>query len=109
MGRVILEKEVSGSMARGGDRNTQFFHHATIQRRRGNLIKRLQMVNGSWTEDERQIREECLRYFKGIFQTEGCMGMEEQLASVPRVIDERINEKLTRRVSKEQVKKQSSS
>lgn len=51
---------------RGGDRNTRFFHQATMQRRRGNQIRRIQRVDGTWTEDK-EIQKECEQYFRKIF------------------------------------------
>lgn len=93
-----------GQWLKAGDINTRFFHQAKVERIRKNTIPRIQNVDGTWTEDAKAIRRECESYFRGIFQTEGCEGVADQLECMPTMVDGRMNAKLTKGVDKEEIR-----
>ncbi|CAN1148633.1 Putative ribonuclease H protein At1g65750, partial [Linum perenne] len=53
-----------------GDRNTKFFHLATLKRRAFNRIKRLKDENGNWVEDQASLLDMGVRFFKAIYSSE---------------------------------------
>lgn len=87
-----------------GDRNTKFFHQEMVERRRKNTIRRIQKLDGTWREDVVAIRRECETYFRGIFRTEGCQGVMDQLECVQTMINEGMNAELIKGVDKEEVR-----
>jgi len=48
---------------REGDRNTRYFHHATIIRKHTNRIRALYSDQAGWIEEEDDIRRELMQYF----------------------------------------------
>jgi len=52
---------------RDGDRNTKYFHTATIIRRRNNRVNALRDCHGNWCTDERQIKEIIVNHFQQLF------------------------------------------
>lgn len=88
---------------RAGDRNTKVFHQTTVESRRKNAIRRLQISYGTWTENDEDVMRDCEEYFRGIFQTEGCNGVNEQLTCVSEIVNDQMNEILTRRVERKEV------
>lgn len=50
-----------------GDANTAFFHATTRTRRRHNTITMLQNEDGTWTVEERQVRQLFVSHFKDIY------------------------------------------
>lgn len=73
----VLDVSVQGSVAEGVDRDTKFFHQATVEKRTNNTIRRLQKNDGTWTENKDEIIKGCEGYFRKKFQTEGCRGVAE--------------------------------
>lgn len=49
------------------DRNTKFFHVATTERRKRNIIDLLQNENGREVRKEQEIAQEIARYFENLF------------------------------------------
>lgn len=87
-----------------GDRNSTYFHQATVERRRKNTINRMQRADGVWIENEADIVKECEDYFRNMFQSEACEGVDDQMHCIPKLVGEDDNRRLTRRVSLEEVK-----
>ncbi|XP_072076458.1 uncharacterized protein [Arachis hypogaea] len=50
-----------------GDRNTQFYHLKTVQRRRKNRICKLKGEDGRWCEDMEDLKHKAISYFKIIY------------------------------------------
>ncbi|XP_010251367.1 PREDICTED: uncharacterized protein LOC104593313 [Nelumbo nucifera] len=50
-----------------GDRNTKYFHLSTIINRRRLAIDRLKKEDGSWIDNEEEIRDTFVTYFSDIF------------------------------------------
>ena len=53
-----------------GDRNSKFFHISTIQRRKRNLIAKIQNDSGVWLTLEEAIRKEATKFFTKLYQAE---------------------------------------
>ena len=53
-----------------GDRNTRYFHLATIIRRRRNRVEALQDESGCWVTDDVQVKSMVLSYWQRLFQEE---------------------------------------
>ncbi|KAL4298213.1 hypothetical protein GQ457_12G007890 [Hibiscus cannabinus] len=52
-----------------GDRNTRFFHLATMPRRKRNAIQSL-IIDGHWVSDQCRLREHAVAFFKNLFSSE---------------------------------------
>jgi Reverse transcriptase (RNA-dependent DNA polymerase) len=50
-----------------GDRNTKFFHAATVARRKVNAIKAIQVGPDEWVTEEKEIRSLFVQHFKSIY------------------------------------------
>lgn len=50
-----------------GDLNTSFFHATISSRRRRNTVHMLQLQDGSWTIDQKEIRRAFTRHFRDIY------------------------------------------
>ncbi|XP_072071919.1 uncharacterized protein [Arachis hypogaea] len=53
-----------------GDRNTRYFHTKTIIRRRRNRILKLRRLDGSWMEDQKELINAVLIFFKELYNEE---------------------------------------
>ncbi|CAN1188832.1 Putative ribonuclease H protein At1g65750 [Linum perenne] len=54
-----------------GDRNTNFFHSATIRRRAFNRITRLQDLNGNWVESQPELQSLATKFFEEFYKSNG--------------------------------------
>ncbi|KAL3352287.1 hypothetical protein AABB24_020369 [Solanum stoloniferum] len=52
---------------REGDKNTSYFHMATLQRRNRNMIKGFQISDGRWVVDQSDIIQEVEQYYNAVF------------------------------------------
>nr|XP_016495997.1 PREDICTED: uncharacterized protein LOC107815006 [Nicotiana tabacum] len=87
-----------------GDRNTKFFHAQVNGRRKRLQLKRIQNNMGNWIDEEDQIPEEVVNFFKDQFceievPTEFCI-----IDHVPWLIDEEQNAKLISMPTREEIK-----
>lgn len=51
-----------------GDSNSRFFHASAVVRKRRNTVKSLQLPNGDWVTDEKEIRKAFVDHFKSIYR-----------------------------------------
>ena len=51
-----------------GERNTKFFHRATIQHRHHNQIVRLRKEDGEYMETQREIEDSLTGYFRELLE-----------------------------------------
>ncbi|KAK8606515.1 hypothetical protein V6N13_030796 [Hibiscus sabdariffa] len=50
-----------------GDRNTSYFRRRAITRRQRSRITTLKLLDGSWCDDEAQLKEEAACFFQNLF------------------------------------------
>ncbi|XP_028778230.1 uncharacterized protein LOC114734750 [Neltuma alba] len=55
-----------------GDRNTRFYHLKTRIRRKKNRVLALKNEMGIWIEEEDNLKEWVVKYFKKLYTTDGC-------------------------------------
>ena len=53
-----------------GDKNTKFYHSKTIKRRRRNKILMLRDFGGRWMENDKEIENTMLHFYKSLFMEE---------------------------------------
>ena len=53
---VLWRQKSKAQWLKEGDRNTRFFHHATVIRRHTNTIRAIYSDHDGWIEDEADIR-----------------------------------------------------
>ncbi|KAL4383512.1 hypothetical protein GQ457_15G016700 [Hibiscus cannabinus] len=73
---VVLTQEESlwhqkarGNWIAKGDRNTRFFHLATMSHRKRNTIQSLK-IDGRWVTDQSRLREHTVEFFQTLYSTE---------------------------------------
>lgn len=69
-----------------GDRNSQFFHATTIQRRGRNQIERLKNFNDEWIEGQQGIFQLITQHFQDIYTSENPILDENCLNCVDRKV-----------------------
>ncbi|XP_075092452.1 uncharacterized protein LOC142172682 [Nicotiana tabacum] len=87
-----------------GDKNTSYFHMATLQRRRRNIIRGFQTSEGRWVSDQTEIVQEVEAYYDTLFSTSNPTNFESVLNHVNVTISDSINQKLIKDISEEEVK-----
>lgn len=87
-----------------GDKNSKFFHASTIQRRDRNRLERIRDTNCSWVEGQQSIFKAVMDHYSGVYQSEGCQGMNSCLQVVPKLINDDMNYLLTRPVDDEEIR-----
>lgn len=53
-----------------GDANSSYFHAVATTRKRRNVVKSLQMEDGSWETGEKEIRSAFLKHFRSIYTSD---------------------------------------
>lgn len=87
-----------------GDHNTAFFHARASARQRTNKIRMLSREDGSLCEDLEGMKGMAERFYADLFASECCNSMEEVLESIPRKVDDFINEELCKPYSNSEIK-----
>lgn len=88
-----------------GDKNSRFFHYKTLQRRQRNRVSRLLNDDDVWVEEETELGSLFEEYFKDLFKTSGPRDLTKVLEHVPQLVNDDMNQVLTREVTEEEVKK----
>ncbi|KAL6204881.1 hypothetical protein ACLB2K_022148 [Fragaria x ananassa] len=86
-----------------GDLNTNFFHQRASNRKKKNTLKGLFNEDGVWCNDECEMEEIILRYYKKLFTSSNLQLREQDLSFVTEVISEDANRQLNGTISEEQV------
>mgnify|MGYP004706984917 FL=1 len=89
---------------REGDKNTKFFHACVKGRRRKNRMLNIQRENGTWTNSEEELGKEVANYYRILFTSSGCEGIDEILSGLPSTITTEMNDKLTKEVDELEIK-----
>ncbi|CAN1248244.1 hypothetical protein LINPERPRIM_LOCUS6657 [Linum perenne] len=66
---VLWRKKSRSNWISDGDRNTRFFHIATMKRRKHNKITGLRDEAGSWVHDQTSLRRMACEYFRELFSS----------------------------------------
>ncbi|KAA3454784.1 reverse transcriptase [Gossypium australe] len=86
-----------------GDRNTAFFHSMATQRRRKNIIQKLQINDGKETEDQQEMAESARAYFQDLFKAKRSDDSEHLLNGVEKSISEEDNRYLMKPYTQEEI------
>lgn len=78
---LFWKQKSRATWLREGDKNTEFFHATTKQRRARNRITKLKDVDGSWTLKEagQKIERAATSYFHKLFSSSNPSEYEEAL------------------------------
>ncbi|CAA0823390.1 Unknown protein, partial [Striga hermonthica] len=87
-----------------GDRNTNFFHAFTMQRRKKNAISRLLSDEFGLCITKEEIAEEIARYYKQLYTSEGSLGAQEISQLIPKTITHEMNLQLQAPIYEEEIK-----
>ncbi|KAL4329990.1 hypothetical protein AHAS_Ahas13G0355300 [Arachis hypogaea] len=84
----VLDKEETFWMQKSrqqgivkGDRNTKYYHTKTVIRRRRNKIQKLRRTDGSWIEEDDELKDHIINHFQSIYQEQeisNLSGFKEQ-------------------------------
>lgn len=74
---VYWEQRARTNWIRMRDHNTSFFHKATTQRKKRNMVKGLRDENGEWMEDESRLKEIASKFFMDLFLTQPTRSYEK--------------------------------
>ena len=88
-----------------GDKNTKYFHAITKQKRARNKIIGLLNQDGLWVDKEGGIENLAVEYFRDLFTTSDPQDFHSALRDVPVMISEIMNQRLTKEISPEEVKR----
>ena len=78
-----------------GDKNTSYFHHKASQRKRRNLILKLQDDSGEWKTNEDDISKIITDYFTNIFSSSRPSDMEAAVEGLSAKVTETANATLS--------------
>ncbi|XP_019258573.1 PREDICTED: uncharacterized protein LOC109236798 [Nicotiana attenuata] len=88
-----------------GDRNTKFFHVQVKGRRKKLQLKRIKDNMDNWIEDDEQIAEEAIRFYKDQFTETIVPNNFHIMEHVPRLVEREQNENLIATPTREEVKR----
>lgn len=86
-----------------GDRNTWFFHSKAFQHRHQNYIRNLYDHMGRWCIRPTQITATILKFYTDHFTLANPNSFEEVVEVIPRVVTAKMNDKLIRDFTMEEV------
>ena len=78
-----------------GDRNTKFFHCRATQRKRKNFISGIRNHSDLWCTEKDQISDVFVKYYSELFSSSDPEPLMAELASIPHVVTEEMNNILT--------------
>lgn len=81
---------------KSGDQNTSYFHSQASQRNKCNFFSKLHLDDDSVVEDEAQIREALVDYFRNMFTSSNPTSFDPILSGVDARITPQMNVSLTR-------------
>ncbi|KAK5786060.1 hypothetical protein PVK06_040687 [Gossypium arboreum] len=74
-----------------GDRNTQYFHNRTMQRRKSNHILALRISSGEWCSDQSILSAEAARFFEKLYGEIPTPMSAPPLNIFPRITDQNFD------------------
>lgn len=88
-----------------GDNNSKKFHAQTKQRRARNWIVRLYNESDVWVDEEHEIEQVAMKYFRDMFTSIAPSEIEEVLSEVPSLVTDQMNGMLTALATEDEVRK----
>lgn len=88
-----------------GDNNTSFFHASVKASRQRNQLTKFIDENGSETSEIPQMGKIATDYFESLFTSTGSGDLRAFFSGLPTKVTETMNQRLTREVSEEEIKK----
>lgn len=76
---------------KSGDRNTKFYHAATMSRKGKNKIEALKLPNGEWEVDSSRLKHMAVQYFSTLFKADN----HDKETEIPTCCFPRLNESLS--------------
>lgn len=89
---------------RHGDRNTEFFHISTVERRKRSGMAMLQDENGTWVEEDELLKNMAIRYFSELFTADTEIG-GSLINSAFLLLEEGVKEEMCRELTIEETKR----
>lgn len=77
----------------------------TIERCKCNNIKGLKLDDGHWVSEHSDIVKEIERFYSNLFTTSRPTNLDHVLNLIPTLVDNFVNDRLTRGVTDEEIKK----
>lgn len=87
-----------------GDRNSRFFHAATIQRRDRNRLQRIKDTRDIWVEGQDSIFCDIIEHYSDVYRFGGSQPMSECLQAIPQIVSLELNEVLMAQIEEEEIK-----
>lgn len=104
--REILRSTLEIKVAKmGGDKNSKFFHAATMQRKDRNRIEKLKDADGEWKKGQQEVTKVILDHFQAIFTSSDPKEIMEYTRVIPKKVDDWANEDLNRAISEEEIRR----
>ncbi|KAA3481886.1 reverse transcriptase [Gossypium australe] len=75
-----------------GDRNTKYFHTATIVRRRRNKIEGVKNTTGTWVTDPEALKQMTMEYFQKLFTPENDTCHNSIRSAFPKIMEQDIRD-----------------
>ena len=91
---------------REGDKNTEFFHNATVSNRLGSNIYNLKLPNRTWVGTRDEVEEGLVNHFKAIMtedNNERGQDIYRITSLIPRTVAREDNENLTKPIALQDV------
>ena len=87
---------------REGDKNTKFFHNATVRNRLGSNIYNLKLPNGTQVGTKAKVQEALVNHFKEIMTQDNSgrgQDIDRITSLIPRTLAREDNENLTKPIT----------
>lgn len=88
----------------GGDKNTNFFHASTIQRRNRNRIHRIKNMEGEWVEGRDNIFKAIIDNFEEVYKSDRPRRDDNCLSVIPSLVSQEMNDRLLKPVTETEIK-----
>lgn len=88
---IMIRQRSQINWLSAGDQNTQYFQRKASGRRAKNTVSQLQKPDGSVASDLGELAEMINDFYKNLYTTEGCIGIEEVLSHIPARVDAGMN------------------
>lgn len=88
-----------------GDKNTQYFHASTIQRRKANRTDHLEKENEKWCYSDEEIVEEIAAYYSKLYISSDSFGWDDKVNGIATSIIYSMNSYVIKPMENDEIKK----